>query len=250
LENWRESGLILSGMYRSRLAKLEEKRNLRRAVVLVVIMIGLVGGGVVWGVPFLVKVAMFAGAFGSAGQQIDKSDLIPPAPPMVQVDFEATNSARLALRGWTEPGAEVFLVHNLEPAGSVIAREDGGFLFEEIMLSEGDNEFSTVAVDQGENESQPSTAIRVFFSQKAPKLEIEQPSDGQLIRGSTPRVEIKGMTDDGARVTVNERLVVLGQEGKFSTFVGLQTGDNHLTVLATDRAGNQSRKELVVKYEP
>src|SRR3990172_7511621 len=175
LKIWGIGGLILTGMYRSRLARLEEKRNTKRVVWMILIMVAVLGSGVVWGVPFLVRVAMFAGAFGSSGQQIDKSDLIPPAPPMLQVDYEATNSANLAVRGWTEPAAEVFLVQNQEPAGSVIAREDGGFVFDRVTLEEGTNDLTAVAVDLGENRSQPSQSGSVYYSKLAPQLSVDHP---------------------------------------------------------------------------
>src|SRR3990172_987874 len=105
-------------MYRSRLTRLEEKRNLRRVVWMVIGILVILGAGLAWGVPFLVRVAMFAGAFGQSGRQVDKSDLIPPAPPMMSTDFEATNSATLTIKGWTEPGAVVYLTQNLEPKGN------------------------------------------------------------------------------------------------------------------------------------
>ena len=237
-------------MYRSRLSRLEEKRNLRRMVWMVVVVAGILGAAMMWGIPFLVRVAMFAGAFGQSGRQVDKSDLIPPAPPTLAADFEATNSARLTIKGWTEPGAVVYLTQNREPAGNAVAREDGGFLFDEVKLLEGNNTFAGVAVDQGGNKSRPSTELKVRYSTQAPKLEIESPGDGQTVRGSQARVEVKGVTDAEARLTVNDRLVVVDTGGRFSTLAGLTPGDNTLVIVAVDRAGNQSRKELGIKYEP
>jgi hypothetical protein len=99
-------------MYRSRLQRVEEKRNVKRAVMLILGSILTIGILLVWGVPVLVKLAVFLGNINSSRKPIDKSDLIPPAPPTVLATYEATNSATQVIKGWSEPGATVYLTNN------------------------------------------------------------------------------------------------------------------------------------------
>ena len=235
--------------YRSRLQRLEEKKSLRLAVLLVITTVALIGAGVVWGLPVLVRFAVFLGDLNSSGKRVDKTDLIPPAPPQLFVLYEATNSATLLVRGWSEPEATVVLTRNKELVGTTVALEDGGFEFLEVQLLQGQNAFEAVAVDKAGNESQISQKSNVAHSTEPPKLEISQPSDGQLITGRTATVEIKGSTEAGVRVIVNERVVVVGNDGSFVTKFSLNSGENVFVIVATDRASNQTRQELKVNYQ-
>lgn len=234
-------------MYRSRLQSVEERTNLRKALWWVVGAGGVIVVMMVVGVPLLIRMAIFLGEVRSSGKGVEKTDVIAPVPPSLAVSYDATNSARQTLAGLAEAGTTVYLTQNGESKGNVVVRENGGFVFGDIVLKEGNNTFGSVAVDQAGNRSQPAKEVTIYYSNKQPKLEIESPTNRQQVMGK--QVEIKGTTT-GTRLTVNERLIILGAEGKFNTVYNLEPGENVLVFSAVDQAGNQIRKELIVTAIP
>ena len=236
-------------MYRSRLQQTQEKKNTKTAILLLLGALTLVGLMIIWGVPLLIKLAVFLGDINSSKRPIDKTDLIPPAPPSVSAQYEATNSATQAIYGFTEPGVTVYLTRNKKPLGNVVAKDDGQFLFGNINLELGRNEFTAVAMDLAGNTSQPSGIVNINYSNKEPKLEVEKPTEGQIVTGKDNSVEVKGVTDAEVRLLVNDRVVVVTSEGKFSTRTLLNEGENTLVFVATDKSGNAIRKEIKVSYQ-
>lgn len=237
-------------MYRSRLQRVEEKRNVNKAVWLILLTVVILGVAVVGGIPLLVKLAVFIGDINSSRRPVDKSDIIPPAPPQLITSYEATNSAVQSISGWTEPGASIYLTQNSDTVSSVVAKDDGSFMFNGVNLSNGTNLFVAVAVDLSGNKSQPSETMTVEYSTKQPKLDVSTPTDKQTVNGSNPKIEVKGQTDPGNHVTVNGRVVIVSGEGNFSSLFNLNSGDNTITITATDRMGNQTKKDVTVTYSP
>ena len=236
-------------MYRSRLTRLEERRNLRKATWLAGGTVVLVVTVVILGIPILVKMAGFLGDLKSSSRPVDKNDLIPPVPPAISLPYDATNSARIEIAGSAEPGSTVYLTQNSESQGNAVVGEDGIFRFRDVALKDGNNKFEAVAVDQSGNKSQPSSGVMLLFSNKPPELKIESPTDRQQVSGEM-KVEIKGSTGSDVRLTVNERTVIVNSSGKFATTLSLNSGENALVFVAVDRAGNQTRKELTVTAIP
>ena len=218
---------------------MEDRRNMRKAVLFGLGTVGLIGILALLGVPILVRMAIFLGDLKASGRPVDKSDIIPPAPPQIRITYEATNSAQIDIFGYSEPGATVYLTDNGESVGNVVTTENGSFSFSDTALTLGDNAFTAIAVDQTGNKSQTSEEQTVYFSNKAPELTVEvgTPADG--------KVEIKGSTN-GTRLVVNDRLVILSAGGKFQTLISVPSGENTLVFAATDRAGNQTKKEVKI----
>ena len=236
-------------MYRSRLARLEEKRDFRKATILTLGTILVLVGAVTLGIPVLVRVAMFVGDLKSNGV-VDKTDLIPPGPPQIITSFEATNNADQAISGLGEPGTTVYLTLNSQPVGNVVTGEDGVWKFVKVSLKDESNTFEAVAVDTAGNKSVNSKPVTVLYMTAAPKLEIEKPQDSQEVSGQDSRVEVKGMSDGNVRLTLNDRLIIVASDGNFSSSYNLNPGDNQLVFKATDKAGNETTKEIFVKYSP
>lgn len=227
----------------SRLSRLEDRRNMRKAVLFGLGTVVLIGILALLGVPILVRMAIFLGDLKSSGRPVDKSDIIPPAPPQITIAYEATNSAQIDISGYSEPGAIIYLTDNGENVGNVVTTENGSFRFSDTTLKSGNNTFSAIAVDQAGNKSQLSENESVFYSNKPPELNVEvgTPTGG--------KVDIKGSTN-GTRLLVNDRLIILSAEGKFQTQLAVNSGENTLTFVATDRAGNQTKKEVKVTSTP
>lgn len=203
-----------------------------------------------FGVPVLVKLAVFVGDMNAARQGGGATDLIPPAPPVIEISYSATNSAVQNIGGYSESGARIVLTRNSKSEGSVEAGEDGGFEVREVKLEEGNNVFVAVAVDPAGNKSGESQAVNLKYIAQAPKLEIDSPSDGQEVRGYNNRVEVVGKTDPGMRLTINDRWVTVNAGGEFKWQFLMVPGENRLKIAAEDEAGNRTEKELVVNYKP
>lgn len=234
----------------SRLQRLEEKRNLNKAVWLILGTIVLITLTVTIGFNLLTKLFIFMGNLNSTNKPVEKTDFIPPSPPVFFNLFNATNSAVISLKGTAEPGSGVYLTQNSNQSGNVITFDDGIFEFRKIQLSEGTNNFSAVALDSAGNKSQISDQLTIYYSSKAPALTITTPADKQIISGKDPNLQIQGSTDADVRLIINERVVIVGSDGKFSYKIVLNQGENQITITAVNDTGNKTQNVLTVTYNP
>lgn len=229
---------------------MEEKRNSRRAALMIMGTVGVIILAVMFGIPVLVKLAVFVGDMNSARQGGEKTDLIPPAPPWIEITYSATNSAVQNIWGYSESGARVVLTRNSKSVGSVEAADDGRYEVTGIRLDEGNNLFVAVAVDPAGNKSGESQTVNLKYLEGAPKLEIDAPGDGAEVTGSSNRLDVMGKTDSGVRLTINDRWVTVNASGEFKWQAQLVSGENRLKIAVVDEAGNRTEKELVVNYRP
>jgi bacillopeptidase F len=236
--------------YSSRLQRLQERRNVRKAVLLSIGSVIIVVMVVVWGIPALVRMAVYMEGLGSAGKTADKTDNIPPGPPSLVMPYDATNSAQQDLWGNAEPGSNVVLFQNSSQTTSVTAADDGSYRFASVILKDGINRFKTEAVDASGNKSRMSDEEVIYYSNKQPSLNLESPKERQNVTGSNSGIEIKGTTDAGVRLTVNDRVFIVDGVGRFGGTFYLSNGENLLVIVAKDQAGNLNRKEMTVIYNP
>jgi glucodextranase-like protein len=232
---------------RSRLQRIEDKKNRHQAVMFFLLTIGFILLLIFVGFPMFVKGAIWFGDRKSA--QVDNSsigDKIPPLTPKIVLSYEATNTAEIDIRGYTEASASVKLSINLEDT-EVKAKEDGSFVFEKIGLMEGENFFSIVAIDKAGNESIATNQMAITYDYEAPSLDVSQPSDGDKYYDDEREILVAGTTDADAKVRINGNVVVVGPEGNFVKRMKLSNGDNEIVTVATDKAGNVSEKKVVVK---
>ena len=232
-------------MYRSRLQRLEEKRDMRAAVlifalvILLLIFLGFVG------IKFLPRLVNMLS--NSKKVSLDKNDLIPPPPPSLILSYSATNSATINLNGQSEPESVVYLTQNGESKGNQKTQDNGLFVFHEITLSEGNNQFRLVAMDPAGNQSPPSTTYAVEYLSKVPEINIETPQDGQTV--TSKKLAVKGTTNPQNRLVINGRWVIPGSTGTFETTLNLNVGENKILFVATDRAGGETQTEITVNLE-
>jgi hypothetical protein len=234
----------------TRWQKMEERRNTVRAIWLILLTFLIIGAALFFGFKVLTKIFIFMGNISSMDKPAEKTDFIPPSPPRFLTRLEATNSASLSLKGISEAGASVFLTLNQNPAGDTVALDDGSFEFTHLQLSEGQNTFSAVAIDTAGNRSQISSSLSVRYSSKSPILVINSPLDKQSFSGNESRITISGSVDPDTRLTINDRVVILSAGGKFSYQLGLNSGENLLSIMAVDSFGNRTKKEITVSYHP
>jgi len=93
---------------------------------------------------------------------------------------------------------------------------------------------SYVYEDEFESKYSPVRSFTVVTI--PPGLEISSPQEGEKIPDEF--IKVKGRTDEGCIVRVNDKRVYVNEEGKFFTVVHLTLGKNIITVQSQDEKGN------------
>jgi len=75
-------------------------------------------------------------------------------------------------------------------------------------------------------------------------LTVSEPQDNTITDEST--IEVKGQTNPGAVVSVNEVVTIADANGNFDATVSLDEGPNTIEIIASDEAGNQASATLIV----
>ena len=232
----------------SRLAKKEEARNLRRALLFSFLTLALALGLIFLGTPALIKMAIFIGNLRSASVPIETKDTLPPAPPKLKPLPAATNSAQITLEGFAEAGSTVEIFLSGISTKKTITETDGSFLVSNLELTLGRNEIEVQATDKAGNTSQKSNKLVIIYDETPPDLIIKEPVKGASFFTPEKQIEIKGETEPEATVTVNGRFVIVDSEGKFNYPLTLSEGENRIKITATDQAGNQTEEEITINY--
>lgn len=234
----------------SRLSRLEEKRTKKQLytvsigiVVLIIVLISI-------GIPLIIRVSVFLGNLKSSQPAKDSGDQTPPLAPILASILEATNSATIKIEGYAEPESNLKLYLNGSEVESVLVGIDGDFGFTDVILRLGDNTFYTIATDQAGNESPESEKQTIVYKKTGPQLEVIEPQPDQEFGKNFETIQVKGKTDVGVQVRINDRFVTVSDDGSFSFNLKLTQGENQITVKAFDTAGNQTEKQLKVTYKP
>lgn len=204
-----------------------------------------------FGIPAIINMAVFLGDLKASSVPIGQEDTIAPTPPILDQLPLATASASLAITGYTESLSVVRLYRSGVELSQTTASDVGDFTFADLDLEDGENEFYAVATDEAGNESEQSNRVNVHYDVKPPELAIAAPTNGQSIFGETKRtIEVKGITDPGSEVRVNDYYAVVSSDGSFSSRLELKEGENTITVTVSDQAGNKTQQEIKVSYSP
>ncbi len=231
--------------YYSRLAQIEEKRNLRTAIVLVFLSILLIAGVGVFGIPLLTRIAGVA--VDLKGSSSTDNDTTPPPPPIITQVPDFTNQSKITLQGSTETGATLKIYLNDEKQEQ-IADVNGRFTTD-LNLVNGENSLYATATDKNGNTSNDSTHYTLVFDNIAPSLNITSPAENTTFYGQkNKQVTIEGSGEAGCTLTVNNRVIVLDDSGNFKFTMTLSDGENILNFKLTDRAGNQTEKDYKLNY--
>lgn len=233
---------------KSRLARHESRVWARQAVM----FLGLVAAAVFivlrWGLPLLVKLAVFLGDVKAGTEKVEQADTIAPIAPQLLPLPVATFSAQIKVAGFAETGSKVTVYVNSQARGEVVADSNGGFELDGVALVAGKNGVWAAAVDQAGNKSQDAAVVYVDMDNTRPELTLESPTDQTTTAAFS--IEIKGkVSEPEAEVTINGRFVSVSASGNFLTKISLNPGENKLTIKARDRAGNETIIELTVKRE-
>lgn len=173
-----------------------------------------------------------------------------PSPSLFQ-PFTATNSAQVAIKGTAKPDMTVLLGVNGSVDFKTKANETGEFVFDAVTLMAGENLLIAYAEDSDGNRSDGSASVTITYSTDAPKLEVTQPTENMLVtQRKQSVVSVVGVTDAGNKVFLNDQFLFVTDTGSFTGSFQLQEGDNTLHIRAVNAAGNETVKDVHVKYLP
>jgi hypothetical protein len=153
----------------------------------------------------------------------------------------------ISVNGFTEVGVEVELFKNEVSIGKTQVTESGDFVFKNIPLDDGDNSFSALAISKEAGSSDGSVPIVVSFDNKAPDLKITNPTESELTIDYAD-FDIIGESEKDTSVTINGKVAVVDDDGKFKLKFQLNMGKNELEVISRDLAGNETKKKITITY--
>lgn len=227
--------------------RVSTRKEKRKVHIYLGIIVFLVIFFAIFGIQLFTKISLLLApsSKGATSQTGNKLALIAPRlDPM----GEATNSAEITISGYANSGESVEISTETDII-KVLAAKDGTFSAPNIELVEGENRISAVS-KKDKKESPPSQVLVITYKNTPPKLEVSEPEDGKEYVGDQREATIKGVTDQDARVTINDRFVRVEDDGSFSIPYSLSEGEVTLSIKSTDVAGNETVVLRKVKYRP
>lgn len=139
--------------------------------------------------------------------------------------------------------------------------KDGDF-DKTISLNEGKNQVkieaevssgSAITVDEAATSTGSAITVdetvTIICDTIAPVINVTEPEDSSSVSSSTDKITLKGTIDEENGLNyfiVNGKVMQLGNDGAFSAEVSLNYGDNVISMIAEDAAGNRTIKKLTV----
>lgn len=234
--------------YKPRSIRKFEHKTHRKVIGTVVISIILLYLTFTFAIPFLIgSLSIFQKQ--NTTQAAEKYDDT-LAPPILNIPFDATNSASINIDGYAATDTQVELYINDTPIQKTFTDSSGSFQFGLVALQIGRNYIygKTLSDDKS---SLPSKGIKLDYSNEKPNLEIYEPTDNKTQSGGDKKVKIDGKTDEtDTTVTINDKQVYVNSEGKFSDERDLNAGDNPIIVTAINKYGNITQIIRKVIFNP
>ncbi|MBI2596999.1 hypothetical protein HYW41_02475 [Candidatus Daviesbacteria bacterium] len=219
------------------------------ATIILIILLSIVT--VNWILPSLVNgVGLIKNKFNPPKQTIanplEETSL---APPVLNIPFEATNSAQVDIKGYSAPLSKVVIFLDDEKINTVDVTSDGTFEIKDIKLNLGTNNIYGKSINEKEQESLPSKLIKIIYDNEKPRLNLSEPEDNKKIQGGDKKVKFTGSTEAGSRIFINDNQVIVDKDGNFSSEQILNDGDNNFDIKAIDAALNSSETSIKVTYQ-
>lgn len=241
----------MANKYYSRRSARKVARKSRRNFIVTIFIIVLLGYlTLVWILPFLInsigliKNAVQPPKKAAANASVNSS----LAPPVLNIPYEATNSAQINIKGYATPQSKVKLYLDDAAQQTIDAGNNGDFNFQNIVLSLGTNNISAKTIDGSGNESLASKTIKVVYDNQTPTLTLTAPEDNKTVQGGDKKVTVSGNTDPNNRVFINETQIILDKDGNFSSDQVLNDGDNIISVKAVSPTSNSTEIQRKVTY--
>lgn len=233
----------------SRLRRFEDKKASKRLVMTVAGFVAIIILLLLFGLKILIGFSILVDKIrGSNPAQLSQKDIL--LPPILDSLVESTNSATISIHGKSDPKKTVIIFVNDQEYKQVTTTDAGDFTIDKIPVYEEDVTISAKLKGDKEELSALSNIISTLIDRTSPTLEVVKPTNDQIINDGTHKTLVEGKTEEGMRVTVNDRIVVVRTGGSFTYLMALSDGENALTIVSTDHAGNQTKVERRVTYQP
>ena len=237
--------------YRTRSARRMYRKTRHHFLATIIIITVLLFVTINWILPALINGLGFLRGLTSQPQKQEAiSENTSLAPPILSIPFEATNSSQIDVSGFATAHSKVKIFVDEQLKSEVEAKDDGSFTAERIELSLGTNLIFGKTVDDQNQESLSSKAIKIILDNEKPTLIINEPEDNKKIQGGDKKVKVSGKTDVGAKILVNDNQIVVDKDGNFTNDLAINEGDNIVTVKAIDSATNTTEVQRKVTYTP
>lgn len=233
---------------KSRLSRQSEKKTTRSFIISILGIIVMLFVLFQFGLPLLTNISLFlSGNQNDSTTTAVKSAAFIAAPVLDPHPF-ATNSAQISISGSGLKDLTIQLYMNGKMVDKTKTSSKGLFEFEDITLVKGENTIKAKAVSEDDKESDYSNVITIHVKSEAPKLTVDAPSDNQQIKKDDSPIQVKGKTDAGAKVMINDFRAIVDENGSFSYSFPLQNGENNIKIVAIDEAGNKTETSRKVNY--
>jgi hypothetical protein len=168
------------------------------------------------------------------------------AAPIADAPPAYTREPQLQLTGKVpsfavQPGRSVQFVLN----GAVVATtllDPSGAFNQTLALKEGPNTIGVALV--ADRDVVAASSYNVVLDRTPPTMTVTQPTPGSTVDAKS--VIVVGTTEPGSTITVNDHVVVISPEGAFTDSFTATAGSLPITVVARDRAGNETTQKLTV----
>lgn len=236
-------------MERSRLTRVKSKKATRQAVIYIVISVLIVIAMITWGVPLA---ARLAGSLIRTDNGTSGIEELKPTPPVFSDIPESTNSAKVNISGFSQPGVEISLFVNGAEYKKILSDDAGVFKFGGVPVKDGDNTLYAFATTSRGTESEQSRQYTLTVDTTKPDVTLSSPTDGQVFHGERERIaEFAGtVSEEGAKVYVGDRMPIVQTDGSFRLAYQMTEGDQEVIIKVIDNAGNENEKTLKIRWEP
>lgn len=230
-----------------RSGRIEERKARRKITLAIVGSIAVLAFFALFGLKILVGFSLFIDRIrGNTPTTQSQEALI--LPPILDPIPSATNSSSLVVNGSGQADLTLLVYVDGEESETTTVSKNGTFTITLTDLSEGTKHISAKQRDDKGNISVLSNVLSVLIKKKGPLLELTAPEDRSTITGEDNKATISGKTEEEASVTVNGRVIVVSGDLSFTYKYPLNEGENKLTIVATDRAGNTTTIERIITY--
>jgi hypothetical protein len=129
--------------------------------------------------------------------------------------------------------------------GAVIATkplDPSGAFNAALALKDGANSISVTLI--ADRDAVAASSYTVVLDRTPPTLTVVQPAAGATVEAQN--VVVAGTTEPASTITVNGRIVVTTPEGAFTDSFTAPLGSVPITIVARDRAGNETTQRIAV----
>jgi len=186
---------------------------------------------------------------GNKNQAIATQKEIPLQKPYINNLPDSYNKEKIDIQGITIPNVKVKLFLNSQSIEDTLSDSTGSFNFGQITIQPGINSFYVIVEDNKGKKSDKSNIEEIKFDKEKPPLNIDTPKNGETYKARVRTLKVEGKTELEATVRVNGILASIDFEGRFFTTISPEAGNNEVIIIATDRAGNETKEIVNYSFE-